>query len=332
MDVCERIGRLGLVLFVAAVPLLGACAKKPEPTPGLSAYSPPIVSQQVPQEVKIAEAAATKVAQEAATEIPVSDPTLTGSIRPGMDLKGGAGRVLAISSQSDLSLRPGEVILTFDDGPSPSVTPLILSALDKAGVKAVFFMVGQRASAHPELVVKVAEAGHSIGTHTRTHADLTRLSEAGALAQIRTGSRALKRILKPKGFSPAPFFRFPYLAQSALLRADVRHNGYVIFGADVDSKDYWKDSPDAVLARTLRRLDQAGRGIILFHDIHKRTAAMLPDFLKALKNRGYRVVDAVPPSGLEQMMPAEIASRSPLAPLQASPRRHAAASVLPEGP
>jgi peptidoglycan/xylan/chitin deacetylase (PgdA/CDA1 family) len=79
------------------------------------------------------------------------------------------------------------------------------------------------------------------------------------------------------------------------LRASLVANGLVIFDVDVDSLDYQRESARQVLARTLRRLDQQGRGIVLFHDIHGRTAELLPDFLSALQERGFKVVRARSP-------------------------------------
>lgn len=308
MKAFSSVARWGLVACVA---VLGACAKKPDPAPSLSAYKAidaKLAAKANPQ-------AASPRVQTAQDAVNVAAPAdrdtvVTGSIRSGFQFTTRQERLLEVAQQTDLQVKRREVILTFDDGPSPTVTPLILKALDEAGVKAVFFMVGQRATAHPKTTIAVAKAGHTIGTHTRSHADLTQMSITGAMAQIADGNKAIARILKPYGYSTAPFFRFPYLAQSSVLRTDVREAGYVIFGADIDSKDYWRDSSDVVLARTLKRLDAAGGGIVLFHDIHKRTALMLPAFLKALKVRGYRVVDAVPPAQLPPSLPSIFAGRS----------------------
>lgn len=205
-----------------------------------------------------------------------------------------AGRVLEISSQSDLKLKPGEVVLTFDDGPSPSYTPRILKALSDHGVYATFFMVGEMADAHPETAQLVAEAGHTIGSHTHDHTQLTKVTEAAAVTQVGAGLNSVQRAIADTGARVAPFFRFPYLADTPALRHILMNAGMVIFDVDVDSKDYIKRTPDQVRENTLRRLDAAGGGIILFHDIHSRTANMLPGFLDALDERGYTVVRVVP--------------------------------------
>jgi len=204
------------------------------------------------------------------------------------------GRTLHVASQGDIQLRKGEVVLTFDDGPSPKLTNTILDALDAYHVKATFLVVGQMADAHPKTVQQVALRGHTIGTHTHDHADLAHETHNGAMGKIRAGYRAVARALAPIEAEPSPFFRFPYLSETRLLRASLADDHMVVLGVDVDSSDYLKSTPEQVLNRTLARLDARGGGIILFHDIQARTAAMLPDFLEALEARHYEVVHLTP--------------------------------------
>ncbi|WP_245396643.1 polysaccharide deacetylase family protein [Jiella sonneratiae] len=205
-----------------------------------------------------------------------------------------AGRTIAVARYSDIALRPKEVVLTFDDGPMPGKTHKILQALADHGVSATFLMVGQMAKAYPKIAQEVARAGHTIGTHTFRHANLRTMSDAAAMAEIRKGQMSVADALKPIGMAPAPFFRFPYLADTSRLRHELAEEGIVAIDVDVDSKDYFRDAPETVRDRTLRALDKHGRGIILMHDIQARTAAMLPGLLSALEARGYKVVRLVP--------------------------------------
>ena len=205
-----------------------------------------------------------------------------------------AGRTLAVASAADIVLNRGEVILTFDDGPRPGRTDAILQTLDQYGVKATFMMLGNSAAAHPELVRAVAQHGHTIGSHSYDHADLSGLTSQAAMDDIAKGERAITRALAGSGANLAPFFRFPYLAQTGFLRTNMRQGGMVVLDVDIDSKDYYDDTPAEVAARTISRLEARGSGIILFHDIHPRTVAMLPDFLQQLEDRGYSVVRLVP--------------------------------------
>src|SRR5271165_7340723 len=78
-------------------------------------------------------------------------------------------RVGSLQYQESLPLNDHEVVLTFDDGPLPPYTTRVLDILDSECVKATFFLVGQMAKAHPEVVRRIHQAGHSIGTHSYTH-------------------------------------------------------------------------------------------------------------------------------------------------------------------
>ncbi|XWN31198.1 MAG: polysaccharide deacetylase family protein [Devosia sp.] len=205
-----------------------------------------------------------------------------------------AGRTIEVGSISDIKLGRREVVLTFDDGPRPGPTDRILDTLDSYGVKATFLVVGRMASAHPAKVRKVARRGHTIGTHTQRHPNLARMGTRAAHKEIALGDRSVARALSGSGYQAAPFFRFPYLADTRALRRSLARRGVVVLDVDIDSKDYLRTSPARVRARTLAQLRRRGRGVILFHDIHARTASMLPSFLAALKRDGYKVVHLVP--------------------------------------
>jgi peptidoglycan-N-acetylglucosamine deacetylase len=201
-----------------------------------------------------------------------------------------AGRTIPVSSVYDIRLKPREVILTFDDGPVPGRTDSILDTLDEFGVKATFLMVGEMAHRHPETVRKVAARGHSIGSHSWGHPNLAKMSFDQAVAEIKRGEEAIRAA----GAGPVKFFRFPYLADTSRLRTYMAARGVVVLDVDIDSKDYFKTGPTQVAARTMSTLHRQGGGIILFHDLQTRTAAMLPGFLAMLKREGYSVVHIVP--------------------------------------
>jgi peptidoglycan/xylan/chitin deacetylase (PgdA/CDA1 family) len=201
-----------------------------------------------------------------------------------------AGRTLTVGSADEIVLGPREVVLTFDDGPRPGRTDAILDTLAAHGVHATFLVIGQAARQHPQMVQRVALAGHTIGTHTFSHPRLDQMSNAEAMGEIVAGEEAVAAALAPIGQAPSAFFRFPYLAQTGFLRASLGNAQVVVLDVDIDSQDYVRQTPAEVMARTLERLERRGNGVILFHDIHPRTVAMLPDFLTALRERGYRVV------------------------------------------
>lgn len=277
--------RFFLIVIIASV-LVTGCAKPPEPRAvlGKSQQMPAPVSGTVGAKTTKT-AASSNIVDEELTTASIGDTTIKGNL---------AGRVLKVADVSDIKLRQGEVILTFDDGPAPQTTPLVLAALKSYDVKATFFMVGSMAKAHVTTARAVARAGHTIGSHTHGHENLANLDTIDALRAVANGENEVARAIAPTGKKVAPFFRFPYLAQTGVLRADLSDLGVVVFDVDIDSLDFKKQTSDEVLARTLARLDQKGKGIVLFHDIHRRTAGLLPAFLNALDERGYKVVQAVP--------------------------------------
>jgi peptidoglycan/xylan/chitin deacetylase (PgdA/CDA1 family) len=197
-----------------------------------------------------------------------------------------AGRTLTVSSLHDLKLADKEVILTFDDGPMPGKTEKILATLDQFGVKAAFMMVGEMAAAHPAIAKKVLDDGNTIGSHTYRHPDLAKMNFDMAMAEVVKGEAAVSKAVG----TDVNFFRFPYLADTKNLRAAIARRDMVVMDVDVDSKDYFSVKPAAVLERTMDELHRRGRGIILMHDIHQRTAAMLPSLLTRLEKEGYKVV------------------------------------------
>lgn len=203
------------------------------------------------------------------------------------------GRTLAAASDADIVLHPHEVILTFDDGPTNGRTAGVLKILDDFGVKATFMMVGKMAELHPDAARAVALDGQTIGTHTYDHPNLSRLTPDEAMADIRHGQQAVAAVLAPIKAAPSPFFRFPYLARTWFLEASLYVENIIVLGVQIDSDDYMKDSPAQMMKHLLARLDQKGRGIVLFHDIHPKTLVILPQFLQALSDRGYTVVQLV---------------------------------------
>ncbi|MDM9619892.1 polysaccharide deacetylase [Rhizobium sp. AC44/96] len=212
-----------------------------------------------------------------------------------------AGRTLTISSIHELRLQDKEVVLSFDDGPIPGRTDRVLATLDQFGVKGAFMMVGEMAELHPALARKVALDGNAIGSHTYKHQDLATLSFDAAMAEVTRGEAA---VTKATGVD-VNFFRFPYLADTRKLRSAVAMREMVVMDVDVDSKDYFNTSPAAVTKRTMDLLHKRGRGIILMHDIHNRTATMLPTLLSKLEAEGYKVVTL---KFRKPAAPAELAS------------------------
>lgn len=188
-------------------------------------------------------------------------------------------------------LQDGEVVLTFDDGPHPKFTPEILDALDEHCTKATFFVLGQRALSFPAQLREVGRRGHTIGTHTWSHANLGRSSAAQIESQIELGISAVQLALDGP---TAPFFRFPYLSDPASAQAYLKSRDIVNISIDVDSHDFRTKSPSRMISNVMRGLQQKKKGIILWHDIQPSTGNGIRQMLAELKAGGYRVVHIRP--------------------------------------
>lgn len=197
------------------------------------------------------------------------------------------GRSLTVSRLSDIKLEPKEVVLTFDDGPAPHKTDRILAILDSYHVNATFMMIGEMAHNNPGLAQEVVAHGNEVGSHTFHHPDLKRMGFDQAMKEIQLGEDNVRAAL---GGREVGFFRFPYLSDTPQLRHALAERNVIALGADIDSKDYFRDTPDQVLARTMAEINKRKSGVILMHDIHPRTVAMLPLLLDRLKAEGYTVV------------------------------------------
>jgi peptidoglycan/xylan/chitin deacetylase (PgdA/CDA1 family) len=191
-----------------------------------------------------------------------------------------------------------EVVLTFDDGPSRAYTRPILEALAAHCTRATFFMLGRMALADPQLVKEVARHGHTVATHTWSHANIQGLAEVKALDEIEMGFSAVQQAL---GRPVAPFFRFPYLRDTAAMLQHLKGRQLATFSIDIDSRDFQTKDAATVYDRVMREVTARRKGIILFHDIHGSTARALPRILDELKAQGFRVVHLTAKAGAETL-------------------------------
>ena len=216
-----------------------------------------------------------------------------------IDTTGGPGFGFEHFKDHDF-LRANEVVLTFDDGPWPKNTPAVLEALAAHCLKATFFPIGEHAMWHPEILKQVAAAGHTIGTHTWSHPDLTKKSFAEAKDEIEKGVSAVHAAV---GGPTAPFFRFPDLRHPPQMVTYLGGRNIAIFSTDIDSFDFKLHKPEQVINSVMAKLATHGKGIILMHDFQRATAEALPELLTQLKAKGYRVVH-MQARGTLQTLPA----------------------------
>jgi len=204
-----------------------------------------------------------------------------------IDTTGGPGFGMEHYKAYDF-LQDKEVVLTFDDGPQKYATEAVLKALADECVKATFFSIGKMALGYPEIIREVAKAGHTIGTHTWSHKAIAKAKtfEEGR-AEIERGISGVHRAV---GGPIAPFFRFPTLVDTQEAVAYLGKRNIAMFSTDIDSNDYRPQTVDHLAKSVVAKLEKRGKGIILMHDIHKRTAQALPIILAQIKAKGFKIV------------------------------------------
>lgn len=184
-------------------------------------------------------------------------------------------------------LAPKEVVLTFDDGPRPESTPLVLKALADQCVQATFFMNGEPMARHPELARQVRDAGHSVGMHGFRHVNFAQLPAEDQGRDLKAMIATYTDVL---GEAP-PAYRFPFLAESPVLMKALDKLGIAVMSVDAGAEDWLPDQTPQMLAdKLLSQLAKPGGGLILLHDAQDQTARALPHLLQVLKAGGYRVV------------------------------------------
>ncbi|WP_019962396.1 polysaccharide deacetylase family protein [Woodsholea maritima] len=226
-----------------------------------------------------------------AQSCPGEGPRLGSSRMITLDTTGG-GAYGTLQYPHSFDLNAHELVLTFDDGPSPDYTRQVLEVLDKHCVKAVFFLVGLYVDRHPDIVVEIARHGHTIATHTQTHRLLHRLSDEEGLLEIERGFAAARRALAGSGYEDAlaPMFRFPGLNHTRALRETLAERDIAVISCDLGTDDWRSISPDEFYRRALRNIEARGSGIVIMHDTHFRTASKLDELLSELARRGYTSV------------------------------------------
>ncbi len=271
--------RIAASLVIAGVVSLGASGATWSQTPAQKAAAAP----------QAAAAPTPAAPPPAAAKAPCANPNALGIARVvEIDTTGGPGFGFEHFKQLDF-LRDKEVVLTFDDGPWPLNTPSVLKTLAEECTTGIFFPIGKHATYYPEILKQVAAAGHTVGSHTWSHANLNnkKLSEQQDKDEIEKGFSAVKWAL---GTAPSPFFRFPALQHPPAMVTYLGERNIGIFSCDLDSFDFKASKPQQVIDTVMKKLDKLGKGIILMHDFQKHTAEALPELLHRLKAGGYKVV------------------------------------------
>ena len=217
-------------------------------------------------------------------------------------------RLGTLNYQQTLPLADHEVVLTFDDGPISPYSNQVLDILASQCVKAVFFLVGEMAKAYPATVRRIHDEGHTIGSHSQDHPlRFDRISDQKVRWEIDAGIDNVSAALGEAG-GLAPFFRIPGFGRTDVVESELAARSLVVFSTDAVADDWHRHiSASQIIARAMSWLEAKGKGMLLLHDIHPWTVAALPGLLKALKDKGFHIVQAVPSA---TMPPGPIAGRS----------------------
>jgi len=203
-----------------------------------------------------------------------------------------------LATGGDVGTSGNGVALTFDDGPDPRTTPLILDTLRERGVKATFFVVGRQVAENPELLRRIVAEGHTVGNHTYDHADMSGLSAGQMRDELRSTQEAVDDALgyhHPMALMRPPYGN-PYLEGSEALpgfREVVREQELIPVTWTVDPGDYLLGgNPDSVV-RAVARADEAGRKVeadevVLLHDNQRQTAEALRGIIDRYEGSGRR--------------------------------------------
>jgi peptidoglycan-N-acetylglucosamine deacetylase len=195
-----------------------------------------------------------------------------------------------------------KVALTFDDGPDPRTTPLILDTLRNRGVDATFFVVGRRVVENPGLLRRIVAEGHAVGNHTYDHADLSELSAGQMRGELLRTQEAVDDALgyhRPMALMRPPYGN-PYIDGSDALpafRGVAREQGLFPVIWTVDPGDYLLgDDPEAIV-RAVARADEVerkveGDEVVLLHDNQTQTAEALPGVIDHYQKSGRGFVGA----------------------------------------
>jgi peptidoglycan/xylan/chitin deacetylase (PgdA/CDA1 family) len=247
-------------------------------------------------------------------------------------------RIGTIQYSRSLPLEDHEVVLTFDDGPLPPYSNRVLDVLAEHCVKATYFIIGRMARGYPDLLKRIRAEGHTIGNHSQNHPlAFEKMPIELVQGEIEQGAASIAAALGERR-PPSPFFRIPGLLRAKEVENYLQSRGLATFSADVVADDWKHINASEVVRRAVTRLDERGKGVLLLHDIQPATALALPELLRELKAKGYRVVHVVPRGVAPPPIDVPVAAAQPPAPapepvaLAAAPRAPVAPASEPEPP
>jgi peptidoglycan-N-acetylglucosamine deacetylase len=177
------------------------------------------------------------------------------------------------------------IAMTFDDGPSATLTPKLLDILAAHHIKATFFVLGEMVAEHPEILARAAREGHEIASHSWSHPNLGKMSQEAVRSQLQ---RTDDEIKNATGKRPT-LFRPPYGSLTERQKRWIHDEfGYDIILWDVDPLDWKRPGPAVVRNRILKETRPGS--IVLSHDIHPGTIEAMPSTFDELQAKGFKFV------------------------------------------
>ena len=177
------------------------------------------------------------------------------------------------------------IAMTFDDGPSATLTPKLLDLLAARHIKVTFFVIGENVAEHPEIVARAAREGHEIGNHSWSHPNFAKMSQESVRSQLQRTDDAIKNAT---GKRPT-LMRPPYGSLTEREKRWIHDEfGYQIILWEVDPYDWKRPGPAVVRNRILKETRPGS--IVLSHDIHLGTIEAMPSTLDALEAKGFKFV------------------------------------------
>ncbi len=182
--------------------------------------------------------------------------------------------------------REGKLIaLTYDDGPHPTYTRLLLDLLRKENVPATFFLLGKNVAAQPEIAREITAQGCEIGIHTFTHPDLRKLSTEKISEEL---SKSIEEVCNATGVTPR-IFRPPYGSSNEHVARIAYEMKLDIFYWDIDTDDYRSSVTAEQMIQKIMK-DIRGGAIILMHDRGQKQIETTARIIQPLREQGYEFV------------------------------------------
>jgi peptidoglycan/xylan/chitin deacetylase (PgdA/CDA1 family) len=203
-----------------------------------------------------------------------------------LDLGARVDRFLHDRPPTDRGTWPRLVALTFDDGPYPVETPLLLDVLADLHVPATFFLIGRDAEEFPDLTRRIAQAGHEIANHTLTHANLDQLDGAGVRRELAGGRAALERLATDPAIST--MMRPPHGRFTVATVQVAQREGYDVILWSDDPGDWRSVSAEELAAHV--EAHATAPDIVLLHSGRPATVAMLPEVVARFRGAGFTFV------------------------------------------